>query len=183
MEFCQFFRCMENLFLPPSIRDKQLKKLAMKIRVICILFMAFCAISFSVSAGEKNSFIDDYKISVVEDFEPNKLFHQSWEITYGESNRPVQVFLKETKKGKQYIVRTKYFEVKYLNTKDGFGVHPLKYSEATVPEELNSKVINQAQMNSQKVISKSKVDQKEALELIAGFLPELVNDSYKNILN
>ena len=155
----------------------------MKNGIISLFFVAIMALSFVVNAGENNSFVDDYKISVKENFQASKSFQQSWEITYGETGRPVQVLLKETKKGNEYIVRSNYFEVKYVNTKDGFGVRSLKVSEAKVPATLQEQVINQAEMNSQRVITASSVDQEKALEMIAGFLPELVNDSYKNILN
>lgn len=154
-----------------------------KNRIISFLFVALFVSSLSVFAGEETTFVDDYKISSKEDFEPSKVFQQSWEITYGESKRPVEVLLKETKKGEEYIIRTNYFEVKYVNSDKGFGVRPMKVSDLVVPESLNAQVINQEQLANQKIISLSQVDREKALALIAGFLPELVNEKYRNILN
>lgn len=151
--------------------------------IIVFLFVALLVSSISVIAGGEDTFVDDYKISSKENFVPGNLFQQSWEITYGESKRPVQILLKETKKGDEYLVRTNYFEVKYVNLKKGFGVQPMKVSDLIVPENLNKQVINQEQMDRQKVITMSRVDREKALELIADFLPELINNQYKNILN
>lgn len=152
-------------------------------RIIGFLFVALFVCSLSVMASGKSTFVDDYKISSKENFEPSKTYQQSWEITYGESKRPVQVLLRETKKGEEYIIRTNYFEVKYVNTERGFGARSMKTGEMIVPENLNAQVINSNQLNSQEIISMSRVDREKALGLIAGFLPELVNDQYKNILN
>ncbi|MHA7112300.1 hypothetical protein ACRTDU_19405 [Sunxiuqinia elliptica] len=154
-----------------------------KNRIIGFLFAAMFVVSLSVFAGEETAFVDDYKISSKVDFEPSKVYQKSWEITYGESKRPVQVFLKETKKGEEYIIRTNYFEVKYVNSEKGFGARSMRVSELVVPESLNEQVLNQDQLSRQKVITMSQIDRQEALDLIAGFLPELVNDQYKNILN
>ncbi|HKJ44149.1 MAG TPA: hypothetical protein VKA27_18775 [Sunxiuqinia sp.] len=154
-----------------------------KNRIISILLVALLAGSLNVFAGGEGNFVSDYKISHKENFEPSKNFQQSWEITYGESKRPVQILLKQTRRGDEYIVRSKYFEVKYVNSEKGFGVQYLKNGELIVPENLNYQVINAHQMDSQKVISMNKVDQQKVLKLIAGFLPDLINEQYKNILN
>lgn len=152
-------------------------------RIIGFLFVVLLVSSMSVFAGGESTFVDDYRISSKENFDAGKVFQQSWLITYGESKRPVEVLLKETKKGDEYIIRTNYFEVKYVNSEKGFGARPMKVTDLIVPESLNAQVINQAQLASQKVISMKKVDRQKALDLIAGFLPELVNEQYKNILN
>ncbi len=152
-------------------------------RIIGFLLVALFVSSLSVFAGGETTFVDDYKISSKENFEASKVYQQSWEITYGESKRPVQVLLKETKKGEEYIIRTNYFEVKYVNSEKGFGARPMKVTDMIVPENLNAQVINAQELGRQEVISLSKVDRQKALDLIGGFLPELVNAQYQNILN
>ena len=152
-------------------------------RLVSLLFVALVAISSAGFAHQGETFVDDYKISPKTDFVPGTDFQQSWNITYGDSNRPVQVLFKETKGGQEYIVRTSYFEVKYVNSDHGFGVRPLKLSEQRVPADLNFKVLNAQQLNSQKIISGNMVSSDQVLEMIADFLPELINDEYKNILN
>jgi hypothetical protein len=152
-------------------------------RIISLLFVAFFACSLSVFAGGETDFVDEYKISSKVDFEPGKTFQKSWEITYGESKRPVEVLLKETRRGDEYIVRTKYFEVKYVSSKKGFGARSMDSSDLIVPESLNNQVINEDKLANQKTILMSQVDRERALALIADFLPELVNEQYQNILN
>ena len=148
-----------------------------------IVFIAVMAVSSSVFAYGSGSFVDDYKISPKENFVPGNDFRSSWEITYGDSKRPVQVLLKEIKGGEEYIVRTSYFEVRYVNSSKGFGVRALKPAEQIVPSDLNSKVLNANMFNNQKVISPDKVANSQVLDLIASYLPELINDEYKNILD
>ncbi|MEL7588541.1 MAG: hypothetical protein AAGU19_17660 [Prolixibacteraceae bacterium] len=134
-------------------------------------------------AHRGEAFIDDYKIAPKENFVPGEAFQQSWEITYGDSGRPVQVLLKETKDGEEYLIRTGYFEVKYVNGEKGFGVRSLKAAEQKVPESLNLKVLNSVMMNNQKMISSTKLEKAQVLEMIASYLPELINENYQSILN
>jgi len=148
-----------------------------------LLFVALMAVTTTGFAHSGEAFIDDYKISPKENFVPGTAFQQSWEITYGESGRPVQVLLKETKNGEEYVIRTGYFEVKYVNSEKGFGVRELKAGEQVVPAGLNSKVLNESMMNNQKVISSTKVAGDQVLDMIASFLPELINENYQSILN
>jgi len=154
-----------------------------KIRFFSLLFVALVAISSAVYAYGGEAFVDNYKISPKEDFVPGKAFQKSWEITYGESSRPVQVLLKETRNGEEYIIRTNYFEVKYVNSEKGFGVRQLNPGEQIVPADLNLKVLNSRMLNNQKVISGSKIASDQILETIASYLPELINEEYQNILN
>ena len=147
------------------------------------MLIVFTLISINVWAGNEDSFNSSYKISPDLNFSPNSDFQKSWVIAYGESKTPVQVFLKETKKGQEYVVRTKYFEVKYVNGAKGFGVKMLNSSESTVSESLNSAVLNTSKFDSQKCISNEAVRNDQVLEMIASYLPDLINEQYNSILN
>ena len=122
-------------------------------RLVSLLFVALVAISSAGFARQGGTFVDDYKISPKTDFVPGTDFQQSWNITYGDSNRPVQVLFKETKSGQEYIVRTSYFEVKYVNSDRGFGVRPLKLAEQRVPADLNFKVLNASREIRREMVS------------------------------
>lgn len=91
--------------------------------------------------------------------------------------------MKETKKGQEYLVRTKYFEVKYINGSQGFGVRLVYGNESTVSESLNVAVLNQTQLNSQKCIKSEAIGNDQVLDMIASYLPDLINEQYNNILN
>ena len=147
------------------------------------MMIVFTLISINVWAGNDGSSAVNFKISPDLNFAPNSGFQKSWEIAYGESKTPVRVYLKETKKGQEYLVRTKYFEVKYVNGKNGFGVQLVNPSEATVSETLNSAVINETQLNGQKCISSEAIGENQVLETIGSYLPDLINEQYSSILN
>lgn len=146
-----------------------------------VLFVA--VFSTSVWAGNEESFNSSFKISPDLNFSPTSDYQKSWEIAYGESVAPVHVYMKETKKGQEYIVRTKYFEVKYVNGTQGFGVKMLNGSESTVSESLNAAVLNQDQLTNQKCISGEAIANDKVLEMIASYLPDLINKQYSSILN
>ena len=150
---------------------------------VYMMLVVFTTISINVWAGNEESFNSNYKISPDLNFSPTSDFQKSWEINYGESKTTVHVFLKETKKGQEYLVRTKYFEVKYVNGSQGFGVKLLKGKESTVSENLNTAVLNQAQLDSQKCISGEAIGNDKVLEMIASYLPDLINEQYNSILN
>ncbi len=148
-----------------------------------VMLVVFTLISINVWAGNEETFNSNFKISPDLNFTPNSDFQKSWEIAYGESKTPVHVFMKETKKGQEYLVRTTYFEVKYVNGSNGFGVKMVNGKESTVSEALNESVLNQVQLNGQKCISTGAIDDEHVLETIASYLPDLINEQYNSILN
>lgn len=151
--------------------------------VYSMMVLFVTVFSTSVWAGNEGSFNSNFKISPDLNFSPTSDYQKSWEIAYGESVSPVHVFLKETKKGQEYIVRTKYFEVKYVNGAQGFGVKMLNGSESTVSASLNTAVLNQAQLTNQKCISGEAIASEKVLDMIASYLPDLINEQYSSILN
>ncbi len=148
-----------------------------------VMLVVFTLISINVWAGNEGANNSSYKISPDLNFSPGSGFQKSWEIVYGESKTPVHVFLKETKKGQEYVVRTKYFEVKYVNGAQGFGVRMLNPSESSVNESLNAAVLNQTQVAGQKCISPEAIGNDRILDMIASYLPDLINEQYNSILN
>lgn len=150
---------------------------------VYLMLVVFTTISINVWAGNEGSFNSNYKISPDLNFSPNSDFQKSWVIAYGESKNPVHVFLKETKKGQEYVVRNSYFEVKYVNGAQGFGVKMLNRSESKVNENLNTSVLNLSGLNNQKQISGEAIGNDKVLEMIASYLPDLINEQYNSILD
>lgn len=147
-----------------------------------VMLVVFTLISINVWAGNEDSSNSSYKISPDLNFSPNSGFQKSWAIAYGEAKTPVHVFLKETKKGQEYVVRTSYFEVKYVNGAQGFGARMVNGSESTVSENLNAAVLNQTELGNQKCISSEAIGNDRVLEMIASYLPDLINEQYNSIL-
>jgi len=106
---------------------------------------------------------------------------QAWKLSYDENKEPVVVELFNSKKGKTFIVRTNHFEVAYVSTPKGFGARKVKISESKVPDSLTSQVINAEELAKQRILSTGEVDEKAAIELIAAYLPDLVNSGYKHL--
>ena len=150
---------------------------------VYLMLVVFTTISINVWAGNEATFNSNYKISPDLNFSPTSDFQKSWVIAYGESKNPVHVFLKETKKGQEYVVRTSYFEVKYVNGAKGFGVKMVTGSESTVNESLNAAVLNLSGINNQKQICGEAMGHDKVLEMIASYLPDLINEQYNSILN
>lgn len=148
-----------------------------------VMLIVFTMISINVWAGNEDTFNSNYKISPDLNFTPTASFQKSWKIAYGEAKTPVHVYMKETKKGQEYIVRSKYFEVKYVNGANGFGVKTVSSSESTVSESLNTAVLNSKSLEGQKCISPNAVAEDHVLEMIASYLPDLINEQYNSILN
>ncbi len=152
-------------------------------RFILSLVVALVLVVTNTYASSFEAFNDSYKISSEEVAVTGAEAIPSWNIVYGESSRPVKVQLNQTRSGDEYIVRCGYFEVKYVNGANGFGVRELRGREQIVPVDLNYKVLNPVQLNTQKIISGTKIANEQVLDMIASFLPDLINEEYKNILN
>ncbi len=125
----------------------------------------------------------NYTITSVEKQELNDGVECGWILSYGEDCIPVQICKHSNKKNNVYVVRTDYFEVAYISDKKGFGTGNLKSDYRTIPEELTNQVVNYEEVQNQRVITQSEVDDDTALSLIANYLPNLVNSKYQHILN
>lgn len=138
---------------------------------------------FALVAFTANTFAANYVITPVaqQDLEPG--VDQAWELTYDENRPPVVVELYGSKKGKTYVVRTDHFEVAYVSSSRGFGARKVKIAESKVPDSLTSQVINAEELAKQRILSAEEVDEGTAVELIAAYLPDLVNSSYKHLFN
>jgi hypothetical protein len=56
-------------------------------------------------------------------------------------------------------------------------------TESTVNEALNTAVINAKNLETQKCISTEAIAEDRVLEMIASYLPDLLNEQYNSILN
>ena len=152
-----------------------------------VLFSVFVACLFVVSnyvsaTGVRSEF-KEYEITPVEDLFVGKSVKAIWTVSYSEKEVPVTVVKRNTLEGTEYVVHSKFFEVCYLASTDGFGTKEVRKCCRNVPKKITSAVINQEQMKRQQIITPNKVDDEKALGLIASYLPELLNDGYTHLLN
>ncbi|MCT4671945.1 MAG: hypothetical protein N4A37_01665 [Prolixibacteraceae bacterium] len=148
-------------------------------------FVAMVAIMFTVSMVKANDLdnsasMNNFHIKEISNIETNAL--NLWELNYGNIDKGVHIEKNFTNRGTEYIVRSKFFEVRYINTKHGFGVRSIQPRNAKVQEQINYAVIDQAQMDNQRIICAEGISDEKALNLIASYLPDLLRSNYKHIL-
>lgn len=153
-----------------------------KLFLIAIAFVVIFTSQNILAAGISSEF-EDYSISKVDNLFLGKDTKAIWKISYSSTEVPLTVVKKKTSRGTEYVVHSKYFDVSYVVSDKGFGVKNVNRASRSVPKKISSAVIDQDQMKKQQIITPNQVDDKMALGLIASFLPELINDGYKHLLN
>lgn len=108
---------------------------------------------------------------------------QTWKVEYNSPEKNFEVIKVSTKKGEEYLVRSKFFEVRYVNGEKGFGARYIKASQSTVDPIFTDNVINTEELSKQATLSSEKLEEEKALSYIAGFVPFLLNENYKHLLN
>ena len=106
-----------------------------------------------------------------------------WKLTYNEGAKPITVSKRVIQDGSVFIVQSDYFEVCYASTPKGFGTRSMKKAWGCVPSELTHVVLNPDEIKKQQVILPNSVDDATALGLIASYLPNILNENYKHLLN
>lgn len=137
----------------------------------------------NILATENRSDLKDYSISEVDDLYLGKEVKAIWKISYSEDETPVTVVKQKTPRGTEYVVHSKFFEVSYVASDEGFGVKKVRKASRNVHKKVNDAVLSQEQMQKQQLITPNKVSDDMALNIVASFLPELINDGYTHLLN
>jgi hypothetical protein len=153
------------------------------LRLVSVFVVCLLVLASSVNATGYRTDFKDYEIEMVDDLKFGKNVDKVWTLTYNSSNNPVTVVKHKTLDGAEYVVHSKFFEVSYAATSNGFGAKTVRRSWRSVPNKINNVVLSQEQMKKQEVITPKEVDDERALGLIASFLPELINDNYTHVLN
>jgi hypothetical protein len=125
---------------------------------------------------------NEVKITPVENLFLGKTAEKVWTVNFSDKEKPVTITLHQVRKTKEFIVRSEYFEVAYVSNKHGFGATQVPRSMRKVPVEINSAVLNLQQIENQKMLTPNQVSEEFALNLIANYLPDLLNNNYKHLL-
>ncbi len=147
-------------------------------RVILVVafFIVICLSASPVSAIAALN--DSFTITSAE----NAVNTSAWNLKYSGSENAITITMYEKNGEKEYTVRSKFFEVAYVVNKNGFGARMVKASKAQIPGLILDQIINQNALNNQKIISDGQIDNAMALNLIASYLPDLINDNYKYLV-
>jgi hypothetical protein len=154
-----------------------------KLNVLSILLVCLFFVSTNTNATGLKKEFKNYEISEVEDLHLGKKVMAVWTLSYSNQESPVTVVKRKGTEGLEYVVSSKFFEVSYVSSTEGFGVRKVRNSWSNVSKSINNAVISQDEMKKQAVIPLQKVDDKAALGLIASYLPDLLNNGYTHLLN
>lgn len=103
---------------------------------------------------------------------------KTYELNYSNIQSPVLIGVKKHKKCVDFIVRTGNFEVQYVCKNHVFGVKRIGAEYQTIPASEVSKLMDNADFYSQRIISQSPKTEEELLGLIACYFPSLIKDDY-----
>ncbi len=150
-----------------------------------VFVMALLCLFFFTSAVKATELTTEvFKITPIEKLSDESTATKAWALNYtGKEDHGFVIELHPTKKGLEYVVYSEYFEVSYACCKKGFGAKKVKAEWSKVAASLTDKVLDEGQLMRQQILSPDQVSEKEALGLIASYLPELVKMEYKHLLN
>jgi hypothetical protein len=135
--------------------------------------------SFTFASG---SAANEFAITPVENLYLGKNIEKVWTVAYSEQEKPVTITLEKHGNTKEFVVRSEFFEVVYESGKAGFGVKSLEKSSREVPSAITKSILNRQQLYYQRIISPEPVSDVYALQLIASYLPDLLNEGYRHLI-
>ena len=154
-----------------------------KLNVFSLFVVCCFVVSYFTSAANVQKSLKNYEIKVIENPAPEQSVEKVWSINYTNCETPVTVSKRNINDGAVYLVSTNFFEVCYACKSNGFGTGKIKNSWRCVPLEINEAVINSDEVRKQQIITPNQVNDETALDLIASYLPNLLNDQYAHLLN
>lgn len=101
---------------------------------------------------------------------------KTYQLNYSNSNSPILIGVKKTRKCMDFIIRTKNFEVEYQCVNHVFGVKRISKEYQTVSSTLINEMMNNAQFYTQRIISQYPKTEAELLGLIACYFPSLIKE-------
>ncbi len=160
----------------------------MKARLIA-LTICISIFSLSVSAKIKDgkalsgkSLTDFGNYTIIKSENPmivNGQTLETFDLSYENTNYPIQIGVVNEKKCMNFIVRSDEFEIQYVCNRNVFGVKKMENKYKQFPDEANLARLNSVNYYAQRVISRNPKTQDELLGLIACYFPNLVNEEYQ----
>jgi len=151
-----------------------------RILLVLVLFAGLTAMSYGrvIVKGESNTSFGSYTIEAID--QPMMLAGEELKgylITYENYPETVKVFVDKDKRCKNYVVVSDGLEVMYTCNGEYFGVNKVgkKYKEADISTDEGK--LDRTGYFHQKVLSRGKTEEFDALQLIASYYPALVKQS------
>lgn len=131
--------------------------------------------------GDSNTYLGEYQIKEVAPTVKGDESMRTFELQYSNASKKVMIYLDERKNCKDYIVRSKNLEVRYICSKSSFGAALVSSRQADYDPNLNAMFISQENLSNQQKIAEGALTIDYALELIACYYPDLLKR--KDLLN
>jgi hypothetical protein len=133
----------------------------------------------SILSGQSLTDLGQYSINVSDDLmKIGDEALKTYELSYSNSESPVLIGVKKTKKCMNFIVRTDNFEVEYVCNKHVFGVKRINKAYQTVDTKVINEMMDNADFYTQRVITQNPRTEEELLGLIACYFPSLIRDKH-----
>ena len=81
-----------------------------------------------------------------------------WTVSYSDQEDPVTVVKRKTLEGVEYVVHSKFFQISYASSSEGFGAKETRRAWSDVPKRISRAVINKEELVRQEIITPNKVD-------------------------
>ncbi len=124
--------------------------------------------------GNSNTRFGNYEIKELPPVSVNGELMRTFELTYEKAQKTVLINLDERANCRDYIVRSKNLEVRYVCKKTSFGAQLLTGRNMKYDPTLNALFLAQDEFEKQKSISEGGLPIAEALGLIASYYPNLL---------
>ena len=98
---------------------------------------------------------------------------RTFELAYQNAGHRVMIYLNEREDCRDYIVRSKNLEVKYVCKKSGFGAKLVTGKFRQYDPNLNANFLSRDEFVRQEMISEGGLEIPSALGLIASYYPAL----------
>ena len=149
---------------------------------LCAVAVFLLAGSFTYAADPSNEEANEVEVTLVENLHVGNSIEKIWTVSFSRLETPVTISYRPVPGGKEYVVRSQFFEVIYASDKKGFGVRKMRPSLKEVPDPINYSVLNQDQFQQQKILTPNKISDEYALGLIVAYLPDLLNENYRHLI-
>ncbi len=156
-----------------------------KLGILTMSLLMMCLFSFAkgtgtaLISGHSATNLGEYSISLApEAITVGNEVLKTYELAYSNSNSPISIGVKKTKKCMNFIVRTNNFEVEYICNKHVFGVKRISKEYQTVASDVINEMMDNADFYTQRVISQNPKSEEELLGLIACYFPLLIKDDH-----
>jgi hypothetical protein len=142
-----------------------------------LVFSVFSAPAETITlTGQSDTPLGNYRIMERQPVTIDGESFKAFELSYEKSGYPILIYIDEHDNSKDYIVRSKYLEIKYVCGKSGFGVEAIFGKHMKFDHVMNNFLMDPAGYKYQMKLSEGGKTEKESLELIASNFPRLLKN-------